>query len=145
MDLPVEDGMRDGAADHRRGDVVEERRQHEHRGEQHEAALPVVGQPARQHRRHLAVLEGPGQQGEAEQQEQQVGQRHPLVLEMNGEAGQARTRSRTARSTISIDRDDHGADDRDAQGVLVEHRDAGEHAGEEDEFDGHRSDHGNGY
>ena len=31
-------------ADQRRGDVVEERRQHEHDREQHEAAVPVVGQ-----------------------------------------------------------------------------------------------------
>ena len=58
--------------------------------EQHEAALPVVGQEVRQHLGHVAALEMVGQQREAEQQAEQVGEDHPLVRHVQREAAEPR-------------------------------------------------------
>ncbi len=88
MDLLVEQGVRHGAADERRRDVVEERRQHEDEHQQDEGPLPVVGEVARQHLRDLALLEVPRQQGEAEEQAEQIEDHHPLVPEVGDEAGE---------------------------------------------------------
>ena len=76
---------RNRAADDRGGDIVEERRQHENHGEQHESALPVVGQEFRQHCRHMAFLEVPRQQRKADEQEEEVAQNDPLVRQVGGE------------------------------------------------------------
>ena len=65
---------------------------HEDDDQQHEAALPVVGQDGRHDVGHLAFLEMPRQQREAHQQQEQVGEHHPLVLHVADEAGQARRR-----------------------------------------------------
>ena len=91
MNLAVEHVSRNGAADQGGGDIVEEARQHEHQDEQDNAALPVV----RQQRRHLirnpALLEMPGQQRKAHQEQEQIGERDPLMRHVVAEAGQART------------------------------------------------------
>ena len=59
--------------------------------EQDEAALPVVGQEARQDRRRAAVLEMLGEEREADQQPEEVGERHPFVADMRREPGKAGT------------------------------------------------------
>ena len=82
VDLAAENVPRHGAADQRRGDVVEEARQHEHDDEQHEAALPVVGQEGRHLVGHAALLEMPRQQRKAHQQQEQVREDHPFVLQV---------------------------------------------------------------
>ena len=87
VDLVPEHGRRDGAADERRRDVVEERGKHEHHDEEQEAALPVVGKEVRQHLGHLAALEVVRKQGEAEQQAEQVCKDHPLVRHVRRQAG----------------------------------------------------------
>ena len=104
--LRAEHDAGDRAADQRRGDVVEERRQHEDHHQQHERALPVVGQQLRQPRRNAAGLEMLRQQREAEQQAQQVGEQHPFVAEVRDEPRQARPfgerrEQRSSRSTIT--------------------------------------------
>ena len=98
------------------GDVVEERRHHEHAGEQHEAAFPVIRQQVRQHLGHAALLEVIGPQREAQQQPEQVRERAPLVAEVRVKAGQAGTGLEAG--------DDDRAGERDLQRVVVEQRDA---------------------
>ncbi len=83
VDLGAEQGVRHGAADQRRSDVVEKRRQHEHDHEQRETTLPVVRKEARQHCGHARLLEVPRQQRKTEQQAQQVGENHPLAVHMS--------------------------------------------------------------
>ena len=124
MHLGAEQLVRHRAADQRRGDVVEERRDHEHHHEQHERALPVGGQEARQHQRHAALLEMPRQEREAHEQQEEVGEDHPLVREVAQQPADARAflesgerrscRRVTAGSPVSATR----------QRVVVEERDA---------------------
>ena len=89
MDLSAEHGVRHRPADRRRGDVVEEGRQHEYHHEQHERALPVARQEPGQQRRHLAVLEMLRQQRETEQQAQAIGEDDPLMGQVGEQARDA--------------------------------------------------------
>jgi hypothetical protein len=57
--------------------------------EQHEAALPVVRQDARQRIRNMTVLEVLREQRESEQQQQQVDQDHPLMNQVGAKAAPA--------------------------------------------------------
>ena len=61
--------------------------------QQHEAALPVVGQEARHLVGHPALLEMARQQRKAHQQQEQVGEDHPFVRHVQREAGEARART----------------------------------------------------
>jgi hypothetical protein len=135
--LALEHGVGDRAADHRRGDVVEEAREQPHQHQQHEAALPVVGQEPRQHRRHLALLEQVGQQREAEQQQQQVRQDHPLMPQVQHEAAESGAALERRQHDL-VQANQYRAAERDAQGVVVEQRHAGKHQAEQDELDRHR-------
>ena len=93
VDLAPENMPRHRAADQRGGDVVEEARQHEHDDEQRKAALPVVGQEGRHLVRDAALLEMARQQREAHQQQEQVRQDHPFVLQVPAETREARRRT----------------------------------------------------
>ncbi|MBI4754539.1 MAG: hypothetical protein HY778_03770 [Betaproteobacteria bacterium] len=93
--------MRDGAADDGSGDVVQEAREHEDDRQQHEGALPVVGQEARQRLGHAAVLEMPQQQGEAQRQPEQVGAHHPFVGHVGRQAGKARAEPETRKHQLA--------------------------------------------
>ena len=109
MHLAAEHRVRHRAADHRRRDVVEEARQHEHH------APAARSRPSS--RRAGSAAARPGsrlsskwlrQQREAEQQQQQVGQDHPLVQQVRAEARDAgagleagEARACRARSTAS--------------------------------------------
>ena len=53
------------------------------------AALPVVGQEGRHHIGHPALLEMPRQQRKAHQQQEQVREDHPLVLQVQRKPGEA--------------------------------------------------------
>ena len=85
----------------------------------------------------------PGEQREADDQEQQVDHQDPLAGEMRAEAGRSR-RAAKRREDELVDRDDAQADQGDAQRMAVQHRDAGEDGGEEDEFDRDAGDGGDG-
>ena len=136
MHLAAEHRAGDGAADQRGGDVVEERRQHADHPQQHEAALPVVRQVARQHRRHLACLEVVGKQREAEQQAEKVGENHPLVQHVQRKTFHPRAGFESRKGEL-VEHDRAEADERDLQRVMMEQRDAGERQAEQNELERH--------
>ena len=136
MNLALEHVPRNGAADQGRGDIVEEAREHEHQDEQHDAALPVV----RQQRRHLirnpALLEMPGQQRKPHQQQEQIGERDPLMRHVVAEAGQARTVLEAGEDQF-VDDDRGKAGQRDLKRLVMEQRDTEQRQREQDEVDGY--------
>ena len=83
MRVAAENRPRHGAADRRRRDVVEERRQHEDHDKRDQAAVPVIGQVVRQLGRYPALLEVPGQEGKAEQQTEHRSDRQKQELFVN--------------------------------------------------------------
>ena len=89
MNLALEDMSGDGPADQRRGDIVEETREHEHQDEQHNAALPVVRQQCRHLVRNPAFLEMARQQREAHQKKEQIAQSDPLMPQVVAETAEA--------------------------------------------------------
>ena len=136
VNLALEHVPRNGAADQGGGDIVEEARQHEHQDEQHDAALPVV----RQQRRHLirnpALLEMPGQQRKPHQQQEQIGERDPLMRHVVAEAGQARTVLEAGEDQF-VDDDRGKAGERDLKRLVMEQRDPKQRQREQDEVDGY--------
>ena len=119
VNLALEYVPRNGAADQRGGDVVEEARQHEHQDEQHDAALPVV----RQQRRHLvrnpAFLEMPRQQRKPHQKQEQIAQSDPLMRHVVAEAGEARAVLETGEDQF-VDDDRGKAGKRDLKRLVME-------------------------
>jgi hypothetical protein len=81
-DPAAEQRLRRRAADQRGRDVVEERRRDEHDAEQHECTGPVIGQERRQGARQAALLEVPGQDREADEQQREVRENHPFAREV---------------------------------------------------------------
>jgi hypothetical protein len=134
--LPAEHRSRDRAADDRRGNVVQERGEHEDHHQQHEPTLPVVGQESRQDRRNAAFLEMVGEERESEQQQQQVAQDHPLVDQVHPQPRQARTGLEPGEAEL-VEDDDCQARQRDAEGVVVEQRHASQGEGKQDEIHRH--------
>ncbi len=132
--LAAEHRHRHRAADHRRGDIVEEARQHEDHHEQDERAFPVAGQEARQERGNAAVLEVLGKQREAEQEPQQIREDHPFVQQMQPEAGESRARLE-AREQKLVEDDRGETDQRDFERVMMEQRDAEQREREKNEID----------
>ena len=133
-------GRCDRAADHGGGDVVEERGQHEHHEQQHEAALPVIRQEARQHVWRMAVVKMRGEQGDSDEQAEQVREHHPFVTEMDQQSTYARTgRKAGEREFIGDDRTQPR--ERDRQRVVMEQRDAQQGRREKDEFEWNAGDH----
>ena len=124
----AENVLRNRAADHRSGDVVEKRRQHEHHHQQHETAFPVVRQPARQDRRHAGLLEVPRQDRKADQEAEQVDQDDCLVTQVAGQV-----EGRPERQELQQDdraEPAHG----DFQRALVQQCDAEQGQREQQEF-----------
>ena len=134
MDFAPEDVARHRAADQGGRDVVEEARQHEHDGEQRKPALPAV----RQERRHLvgdaALLEMPRQERKAHQQQEQVGEDHPLVLHVQGEAGQPGAELEAGEDEL-VDDDRGEPGERDLQRLVMQDGDADQRQREQDEVD----------
>ena len=133
--LAAEHLARHHAADQGRGDVVEEARQHAHDHQQQEGALPVVGQEGRHDVGQLALLEMPREQREAHQQQEQIGEDHPLVPHMQRKAAEAGAELEAGEGELVGD-DGGEAGERDLQGVLMEEGDAQQRRGEQDEIDG---------
>ena len=112
-----------GAADHGRSDVVEEAGDEEHQDQHHEAALPVIRQVLGQDGGDARLLEVVGQQREAEQQAEQVGNGHPLVAQ---KAHQPRHtgHAREVRQQQLVQRDDDQARHRHLERVVMKQRHA---------------------
>ena len=70
-----------GAANHGSGDVVQKAGDDENQDQHDEAALPVIRQIVGQDGGNFGLLKMVCQQGKAQQQAQQVGKRHPLMLQ----------------------------------------------------------------
>jgi hypothetical protein len=83
--LCAEHDARDCATDQRRGNVVEEGRQHEDHDQQYEGALPVIGQQRGQPCRNLACFEMLRKQREAQQQSEQIDEQHPFMRKMQNQ------------------------------------------------------------
>ena len=81
----------DYAADNRPSDVVEEDRQAEDEGQQYQPAGPPIGQQPRYGVRQIALFEVVREDGEANKQQHQVGERHPFMAEVENQARQARS------------------------------------------------------
>ena len=134
MDLAAEHGSRDGPANDRRGDIVEERGQHEDHCQQHEPALPVVGQEARQDRGNAALFEMIGNQRKTKQQQKQVGEDDPLMRQMGGEAREPVAGLESGEPEL-VQRDDCEAAERHAQRVAVEQRHRSQRERKKNELD----------
>ena len=117
--FPAENMARHGAADQRGGDVVEEARQHEYDDEQHESALPVVGQEGRHLVGDAALLEMPRQQRKTHQQQEQVREDHPFVLQVPGETRQA-VAELEAREREFVEGDRRKSRERDFERAMME-------------------------
>ena len=133
MDFALEDMPSHRAADQGRCDVVEKARQHEHDGEQHKPAGPTV----RQERWHLvrdaAVLEVPRQDRKAHQQQEQVGEDHPLVVHLQHEAAEALSLPEAGEEQL-VDGDHRKPGQRDLQRLVMEDRDAEQRQAEQNEI-----------
>ena len=127
-----------GATDQRGRDVVEKTRNHEHQHQQHEAAFPVIRQIVRQHGRHIAVFKMFGEQRETEQQPEQVGERDPLVAEVQQQALDTGAGFEAGDAEL-VERDEDQAAGGYLEGLVVKQRDAKQHAGEENEIKRHRA------
>ena len=95
LHAPAEQRVRGGAADQCRGDVVQECGQRRTRCAS-SASAPVQSsrQAARQRLRQAARLEMGREQREADEQQEEVRQDHPLVREVRREARRARARGK---------------------------------------------------
>ena len=136
VNLALEHVPRNGAADQRGGDVVEEARQHEHQDQQHDAAPPVVRQQCRHRIRNPALLEMPGQQRKSHQQQEQVAERDPLMRHVVAEAAEAGAVFEAGEDEL-VDDDDGKARQRDLKRLVMEQRDTQQRQRKQDEVDGY--------
>jgi hypothetical protein len=127
---PPEDARRNRPADQRRRDVVEKTRQQPDDQQQDERAQPVRRQQPRQHLRHATVLEVPRQECEADQQAQQIGQQHPFMGHVRGEAGQPVARLETGDHHL-VDTDHRQPAEGHLEDVMVKDRHPEQRRGEE--------------
>ncbi len=125
---------RNGAADERRRNIVEEARKHGDDAEQGQSACPVIGQEARHLVRNPAFLKMPGEQRKAHEQAEQVGKNDPLMLEMADEPRQARAEFEAGKDQL-INRDGGKPGHRHLQRVVVEQRNTKQRQPEQDEVD----------
>ena len=140
MHLGLEQLVRHGAADQRGGDVVEEAGEHENHHQHHEPALPVVGQILGQDGRDVALFEVAREQGKTHEQAEQVGQHHPFVLEVPGQAGRPVAGLETGEQQF-VKRDRRQAGQPDVQRVVVKQRNAEQGQRKENEVERDAGDH----
>ena len=139
MDLAAEHDARDRPTDQGRCDVVEERRQYKDHHQQHEAALPIIGQQLRQPRRQPARFEMFGQQREAEQEAEKICQQHPFVRQVLEKTGHARTLGE--RRKQELEDGNHGkSDDGDLERVMMKDRYTDQRQCEQNEIDRYAGD-----
>jgi hypothetical protein len=131
----LEDVARNGSADQGGRDVVEEARQHEDDDQENEPAGPVV----RQERRHFvgdaAFLEVARQHRKAHQQQKQIGERHPFMVQMERETAETGA-FLEAGDTELVGGDDRKARERDFERPVMKQRDPKQGQAEQDEVDG---------
>ena len=113
--------------------VVEEARQDKDDPEQRDAPGPIVRQQTRQMIGHIAVLEMTRQQLKADEQQQQVGNRDPFMLEMAKQGLGAGAGWEGADKSF-VGQDDDQPGDADRERPFVEQRDAEQHEAEKDEL-----------
>ena len=134
MHLALEDMASNRAADQGRCDVVQKARQHEDDHEQQEPAGPTV----RQEPWHLvwdaAVLEVPRQDCKAHQQQEQVGQGHPLVVHLQHETAESLALPEPGEEQL-VDGDHREPGQRDLQRLVMKDRDAEQRQAEQNEID----------
>jgi hypothetical protein len=140
MDALCVDVRGDGCADQRAGDVVEEGRHHEHKAEQRQAAGPAIGQDVGRQIGQLAFFEMTRQQGKAQQQQTQICQFDPMVIEVRYETIDAGPVGE-ANEEEFVGEDRQQSDHSDGEGAMVKQRHAEQRGGEQDELDGN-SEHG---
>jgi hypothetical protein len=121
-DLAAKDGVCHGAPNHRRGNVVEKRGQHEHHREQRERTLRLSRQVLWEHCGNMAFLEVLGQQCKAQQQAQQIGKNDPLMAQVADQAWQAIAGLEPGERQF-VQRDRSEANKCHLQRVVVEQRD----------------------
>src|SRR6185436_13361546 len=102
--------------------------------QKHEAALPVVGQYARKLQRHVTFLEVLRQQREAEEEEQQVGEDHPLVGHVSHESLEPGPRLE-ARERELVEEDHREAGECHRQRMAVEEGATEQREAEKDEIE----------
>ena len=134
MHFALEDVARHRAADQGGRDIVEEAREYEHDREQREAALPSVGQERRHLVRDAALLEMARQDRETHQQQEQVRQHHPLVLDVQRKAAEAGA-GFESRERELVEDDGGEAGERDLERAVMEQRDAEQRQRKQDEVD----------
>jgi hypothetical protein len=135
-DTVLENMLRDRGADKRRGDVVEERRDHKHEDQEHETAGPVIRQRGRHPIGKAARLELAGKEGEADQKQKQVRKQHPFMREMGKEAGEARAFSEAFAQEL-LDDDGAKTDEGGGERVAVKDRDGRERGTEQQKIGDH--------
>src|SRR3954466_3442709 len=120
------------AADQGRGYVVQKARQHKDEDEEDDATAPIVRKQRRHFVRDPAFLEVPRQNRKSHQQQEQVRENDPFVLEMGDEATEACAEFETGECHLV---DDNGAKsaEGDGKGVMVEQGDAEQGQTEEQE------------
>ncbi len=134
MQSAAENRRGHGAADHRRGDVVEKARQHENNQQQVKPAFPVVRQEIRQQVGRAAVVEVLRKQCKPDQQTEQVAKDHPFVAKMRYQPHDSRPGIETReRKLVNSDRDKPGQGN--LEGVPVEQGHAGQREREQYEIE----------
>ena len=89
MNLAFENVPRHRSANKRSGNIVEKSGEHEDNREQSKGPGPVARQNSRQLFRHATFFKMPREQRETRQQQKQVRQPHPFMLQVQAQPGEA--------------------------------------------------------
>ncbi len=133
-DTILEHMPRNGRADQRRGDIVEERGDGKHENEKHEASGPVVGQSGRHPIRHTARFEMAGKQRKANQKQKQIGDENPFIGEMGEQAGQPGSFDEAGPEQL-LENDDAKPGERGGEGVPMKNGDGGKGRAKQQKID----------
>ena len=135
MDFSLEDVARHRPADESGGDVVEKGGKNEDDAEEGKAREPAP----RQERRHLvgkpARFEMARENGETHQEQEQVRQVHPLLLEVESEPLEAIAGRKAGKGEL-VENDCGKPGEGGREGMAIEDRDPDKGQREQDEFEG---------
>ena len=134
MDFALEDVPRHRAADQCGGDVVEEARQHKHDGEQGEAARPTVWEEGGHRVGNAAVLEMPRQDRKAHQQQKEIGEDHPFVVQLQRQGRVKPSPCRKPGKQQLVDGNGRKPGQRHLKCLVVEDRDTEQRQAEQNEI-----------
>jgi hypothetical protein len=133
MYLALEHVPRHRAADQGSGDIIQEARQHEYNREQSQAATPAVWQICRHCVGDSTLLEVTRQDGEAHQQQEQVGENDPFMVKLQHKAVETRALAE-AREQKLVDRNSGKTSQRHFKRLVVKHSDAEQRQAEQNEI-----------